>query len=120
MLKKYHIRCASCNVSFSVQYGTVEKEICYEIFSCPICKNLFSLTNREKAVCLKCNNTMLKRYNPNKKKNLEFFNKMHEEGLLTSYDHEELKRFWVTILDNECPCCGQYTLVWEEENEKNM
>ena len=94
MLIKYKISCSNCNRSFVVDYGSIKKEVSYEIFSCPKCKNLFSLKNTDPAECPGCKNTKLVKYNPHVDENLDFYAKMLKKGLLKKGDYNNLKRYW--------------------------
>ena len=111
MINKYKISC-KCGFKAKVVYGREGKSDIEEVFSCPKCKNLFALKFNKKLEC-KCGNTKLIRYNPNKKKNIDYYKKMVDDKQLTRSKFDELKKFWKEIKDNECPKCGKKDLVWE-------
>jgi hypothetical protein len=114
MIKKYMIKCRLCKNIFKVNYGTVSKEISYEIYSCNYCKNIFSLRNTERLECPKCKNKNLLIYNPHKKENLLFYDNMYQKNVLNKGDYNILKNFWEKMGDMRCPACGKDSLVWEE------
>ncbi len=115
-MEEYLASC-SCGFKAKVFYGKSGEKV-YEVFSCPKCKNLFSLTIDQKLSCPKCKNEELKRYNPNKKDNLAYYASLSKKGALSSSKLKELKVFWENIKDNECPKCGKKTMNWEVKEKK--
>lgn len=112
MMIDYEAGC-KCGFKAKVKYGREGKSKTYEIFSCPKCKNLFTLLFNEKLKCNKCKNTKLISYNPNKEDNLAYYKKMFKSKMLVKSKLNELKKFWNNIRDNECPKCGKKHLVWK-------
>jgi DNA-directed RNA polymerase subunit RPC12/RpoP len=118
MISKYKVICEFCNALFSVVYGTEDKKLCYEVYSCPLCRNMFSLSNKDSLECPACNNKCLVEYNPNKKKNLKYYDDMNKQGLLTQADYDKLSEYWKNIKDAKCPRCGKDRLKWEVQMDK--
>ncbi|MFW6231054.1 MAG: hypothetical protein ACOC32_03445 [Nanoarchaeota archaeon] len=112
MLNRYAASCSACKVSFEVMYGTVNKKESYEIFSCPSCKNLFSLSNKKKAVCPGCKSEELVRYNPNVKQNISFYGQMLKKKMLKKKDYNDIVSYWKGIEESKCPSCGKKKLSW--------
>ena len=112
MISKYKVHC-KCGFKTEVKYGRVSKKEIYEIFSCPNCKNLFSLEANDKLICKKCKNPELVPYNPHKKENLDYYKRMLKLDLLNKSKLKELEGFWKSIEDEECPICGKKTLKWD-------
>ncbi|MBN2368011.1 hypothetical protein JXC34_03255 [Candidatus Woesearchaeota archaeon] len=117
MIHKFRITCGFCGKIFEVRYGLEGKEVCYDIFSCPKCRNLFSLSNNDVQECPQCNNRKLNHYNPHKKENLEYYDSMKKQGVLVDKNFEKLKEYWKYINDTLCPCCGHKSLKWEMQDE---
>ncbi|MFP4112047.1 MAG: hypothetical protein ACLFPQ_00190 [Candidatus Woesearchaeota archaeon] len=111
---KYRITCKSCKKKYDVDYGSIKKEVSYEVFSCSKCRNLFSLKNTDPALCPECRNKDLKKYNPHVDENLDFYAKMLKKGLLKKKDFDSLKKYWKSISAEKCPDCGKDTLEWVE------
>jgi len=116
MIVGYDIKCKSCDLDYSVKYGTVSKENSFEVFSCSKCKNFFSLENEQGMKCPDCSGEDIIRYNPNKKENLSYYEKMKKQGKLKDEDYNSLKEYWDTIKDLECPKCGKKELEWIFKN----
>ena len=115
MIINYEVKC-SCGFFAQVKYGKVGKDEIYEIFSCPECKNLFSLEAKEKIKCKTCKNTRLIPYNPNKKENLRYYQDMSEGNMLIESKLKELKTFWDKISDDACPKCKKNQLIWKNKS----
>lgn len=111
MINTFKVSC-KCGFKSSVQYGNDGRKVIYETFSCPKCKNLFSLEYNKQRKCPKCKNTNLKPYNPNKKENIEFYRRMNKIGMLSKSKLNDLEEFWQKIGDDECPKCGKKQLKW--------
>jgi DNA-directed RNA polymerase subunit M/transcription elongation factor TFIIS len=114
MVKTYKAQCNACDAEFTVKYGSKNKrKIIFETFSCPQCKNLFSLSNNDKEFsCPTCGNTDLIRYNMNKIENITYYKKMYNEQVLPQEKYEEIIDFWKNVKSDECPKCGKHELVW--------
>lgn len=119
MVKKYKAQCKSCDADFTVKYGTKNKrKIIYETYSCPICNNLFSISNQNQNFsCPKCGNDNLIRYNMNKEENMSYYRKMYKENLLPQEKYDEIMSFWDSVKSDECPKCGKHTLSWSLYDE---
>ena len=116
MLHTYEASCSSCDARFSVKYGRETKTKSYEIYSCPTCKNLFSLSNHESFQCPSCGNKNdLLRYNMNKKENIEYTEKMYDEGLIGEQKKDLLVDYWEEMLSRQCPKCGTNMLEWSRK-----
>lgn len=111
MIKNYKLSCG-CGLKAKVLYGREGKTKVLEVYSCPKCKNLFTLKFNEDLKCKKCNNTKLIAYNPNKEDNLDFYKRMSKTGMLSESKLKELVGFWKKIKDKECPKCGKKQLKW--------
>ena len=122
MVDIYRASCSSCKAFFEVEYGSENRDIVYEIYSCPACKNLFSIANIEKDLsCPKCGNKNLRRYNMHKEGNVRYYRKMLQKGLLTQEKYNILINYWKDILSNTCPKCGRDMLTWRlYEKAKNI
>jgi len=115
MINRYRTSCSSCHAFFEVEYGSKDKDkiTVFAIYSCPTCKNLFSLPNVAKELlCPTCGNKNLKQYIMNKEKNMRYYKKMLQEGLLTTEKYDTLARYWKNIESTVCPKCGKDTLTW--------
>ena len=115
MINDYNVNC-KCGFKSKVKYGRLGKNEVYEVFSCPNCKNLFTLHFNDELKCRKCKNTKLASYNPNKMENLAFYKRMSKNNMLLKSKLKELEEFWKNIKDNECPKCGKKQLVWRIMN----
>jgi len=113
MIDIYRASCSSCKASFAVKYGRKTKTISYEIYSCPKCKILFSLTNEEEFKCPMCKNDKLTRYNFHKEENMLYCKKMIDQGLLTKEKYDMLVGYWQKMESKKCPMCGKDALEWE-------
>ena len=113
MITEYNVLCP-CGFKANVEQGRERKNQIFEVFSCTLCKNLFSVSLEDDVICKKCGNTHLVVYNPNKKENLAFFKKMAAQ--LTKDKLDELQNYWKTINDCKCPKCGEDTLNWVPNN----
>ena len=116
MITEYKVKCP-CGFKANVEYGREGKDKIIEVYSCPVCKSLFSISFEEEVICKKCGNTKLISYNPNKKENLAFYEKMDVK--LTKPKITELQKFWATIYDDMCPNCGKITLSWQINAKSN-
>jgi len=117
MINIYRASCSSCKASFAVQYGSKTKTESLEIYSCPKCKILFSLSNFEKFECPMCKNDELKRYNFHKEENLNYCKKMFEENILKKEKYTMLLDYWKKMECNKCPMCEKDELEWKiQEN----
>lgn len=115
MVDTYKVHCEECNAEFTVQYGSRNKNVVYETYSCPKCHNLFSLSNiRHDFSCPNCGNAHLQRYNMNKDENKEFYTRMYQKGLLAKDRYSDLIEFWDTVKSDECPKCGKHSLEWKQ------
>lgn len=112
MITNYKVSC-KCGFKARVKYGREGKNKICEVFSCPECKNLFTLEFDEKLKCNECKNTKLASYNPHKKDNLAYYKKMVKCNMLIKSKLKELEKFWKNIKDNKCPKCGKNQLVWK-------
>jgi len=114
MVNTYKAQCKSCDADFTVQYGSKNKrKIIYETYSCPQCRNLFSLSNIDNQYsCPKCGNTNLVRYNMNKEENISYYKKMYNKQLLPKDKYMEILDFWKNVKSDECPKCGNQDLEW--------
>lgn len=113
MVNKYRVSCSSCKAFFEVEYGSKNKKIVYEIYSCRQCKNLFSVPNiGEELLCPQCGNKNLIKYNMNKSKNIDYYKKMMREGHLTQGKYNSLVDYWKNIESTKCPNCGKDALIW--------
>ena len=113
MIDTYRANCSSCKASFAVQYGRKTKTESTEIYSCPKCKILFSLSNLEKFECPMCKNDELKRYNFHKEENIVYYKKMFEKEMLTKDKYDLLVNYWEKFECDKCPMCGKDTLQWQ-------
>lgn len=111
MIIKYKVSC-KCGFKARVTYGRVGKRKVHEVFSCPKCRNLFTLEFNKPLKCKKCRNSSLIPYNPNKEDNLAFYKKMIRSKMLIKSKLKELENFWKNIKDKECPLCGKKQLKW--------
>jgi hypothetical protein len=110
MIKNYTVSC-KCGFTSDVSYGRENKDNIFEVFSCNICKNLFSLKIDKDRKCV-CGNDKLKLYVPDKKENLSFYRKMAELGKIDEEKLKQLTDFWSTIDDKKCPICENEYLIW--------
>ncbi|MBN1793036.1 hypothetical protein JW826_05120 [Candidatus Woesearchaeota archaeon] len=101
-----------CGLKEKLQYGRDEDGTLYEVFSCPKCRNLFTLRFNARLECPTCRGIDLKSYNPHKEQNIEFYKARHRDHQLSKEMLDELTRFWIHIRDKECPKCGKNTLRW--------
>ena len=113
MVDIYRSSCSSCRSFFELKYGSKSKDIAYEIYSCPQCKNMFSIPNNGKELlCPNCGNIELNQYNMNKEKNIRYYKKMMREGLLTPQKYNTLVSYWNNVESDKCPKCENKTLIW--------
>jgi len=112
MTTTYQAICRTCSASFNVRYGSITNTISYEIYSCPTCKNLFSLTNQEQFICPGCKKEPLIRYNLHKEENIKYYKKMFEGHLLSKQNYDLLISYWTNIKSTTCPVCNNETLDW--------
>jgi len=112
MVETYRALCSSCSASYTVKYGSITNALSYEIYSCPYCKNLFSLTNQEPFTCPTCKNRELIRYNFHKEENLVYYEKMFKQNLLSKENYDLLVSYWENTKNNTCPVCNNTTLEW--------
>ncbi|MCX6665628.1 MAG: hypothetical protein NT038_06170 [Euryarchaeota archaeon] len=117
MVETYRAICRSCSASFTVQYGSKTNTITYEIYSCPQCRNLFSLTNQEPFTCPTCKNQQLIRYNFHKEENMLYYKKMLKQNLLSKQNYDLLEAYWKNTKNNTCPVCNNETLDWHILND---
>lgn len=110
MIHEYSLSC-KCGFKQKIEYGRDGLKI-LEIYSCPTCKNLFSLGMVNKKECIKCKGSLLVSYNPNKKENIGYYRDMFNQKKILKSQLDQLEVFWGTIKDNECPKCGKKQLVW--------
>ena len=80
MILDYLVKC-ECGFKSEVNYGREGEEKISEVYSCPKCKNLFTLKFKEKLKCPKCKGTILKQYNPNKEDNIAYYKKMQKNNV---------------------------------------
>jgi len=119
MVDLYRTSCSSCKAFFEVKYGTKDKNNIYEIYSCPTCKNLFSLSNIDPDFsCPNCKSKELKKYNMNKEKNISYYKKLFAAGQLTKKKYQILVNYWSHVLSKTCPKCGRDTLTWQLYEKK--
>jgi len=115
MADVYRLSCSHCKEFFEVNYGGDLKKEVYEIFSCSDCKNLFSiLSNDKNRKCPSCGNTDLISYHMNKGKNISYYKKMLNQGLLSQAKYNQLAEYWKNIESKKCPKCGFDTLTWNK------
>ncbi len=112
MIDTYQATCRACNASFIVTYGRKNDIIVVEVYSCSFCRNLFSLENTENLKCPRCENNKLIIYNMHKKENINYYQKMFDQGLLNQTQYDNLITYWNTIRNHTCPVCGKQTLRW--------
>lgn len=115
MLVKYRVVCP-CGFEARLKYGKSDQKNIFEVYSCPECKNLFTLFSTDEREC-GCGNKNLVQYNPNKKENLDFYKKMAVGNRLAEEKLAELEEFWKNIKDCECPRCGKQTMKWIVEGQ---
>jgi DNA-directed RNA polymerase subunit M/transcription elongation factor TFIIS len=114
MLNEYKATCRECNATFNVLYGRKTKTESHEVYSCPDCKNLFSLSNHEELKCPDCGEKKeFLRYNLHKAENIKYYKKMHDKELLSDEKFNTLKSYWDKMYCNQCPKCGKETLEWQ-------
>jgi DNA-directed RNA polymerase subunit M/transcription elongation factor TFIIS len=120
MILDYDVKCP-CGFKAEVSYGREGEERIHEVYSCPACKNLFTLRLKEKLRCPKCKGEKLKQYNPNKKDNISYYKRMLKNKTLHKRGMDELLTFWKKIHDAECPRCGKKKMVWTiKDNKKRV
>lgn len=115
MFIEYDVNCDACDASSSLKYGTLSSKICYEVYSCKNCKNLFSLKNTATLACPKCKNDSLKRYSPDLKDNVKFYEDMFKKKKILKKQYNELKNYWSNFESNKCPTCGKKKLRWDKK-----
>ena len=113
MVEVYRTSCNHCKSFFELKYGRKNKDEVYEIFCCPKCKDLFSLSNMQKnKQCPNCGNDQLKSYNMNKEKNIRYYKKMMSEHLLSPKEYNRLVSYWKNVESTHCPKCDHDGLTW--------
>lgn len=113
MVDKYRTSCTKCKLLYELEYGRKNNNLIIEIFSCPSCKNLFSLPSNGKEIkCPQCGNKKLDSYNMQKEKNLLYYNKMLKNKILSQSKYNTLVSYWEKIKSKQCPKCGEDTLIW--------
>lgn len=116
MIDTYRANCSSCNASFAVKYGRKTKTESVEVYGCPGCKILFSLSNLQDFKCPMCGNEEgLIRYNFHKEENIRYYKKMLNQGLLDKEKYDTLVEYWEKMECKKCPMCGNDTLEWKIE-----
>ncbi|MFH0869542.1 MAG: hypothetical protein V1866_00615 [archaeon] len=119
MIDNYLAKC-ECGFKAEVSYGREGEEKIHEVYSCPKCKNLFTLRFKEKLKCPKCKGEKLCQYSPNKKDNIAYYRRMLKIGALHKRGMEELVTFWKKIYDTECPKCGKKKMHWTIKEKKKI
>jgi len=117
MIDNYLVKC-ECGFKAEVSYGREGEENIHEVYSCPKCKNLFTLRFKEKLRCTKCKGEKLLQYNPNKKDNISYYKRMFKTRMLHKQGMKELMAFWKRIHDAECPMCGKKKMRWTIKEKK--
>ena len=114
MINTYRATCSSCDASFAVKYGRKTKTESVEVYGCPGCKILFSLSNLEDFKCPMCKKDEgLIRYNFHKEENIRYYKKMLDKELLPRDKYDMLVSYWEKMECKRCPMCGKDALSWQ-------